>query len=66
MFPNELPIVVLSMVSSFCASSTFAMLWMWTSELMPTYLRNAGVGSCSLVARIGGVIKILKSQRYFI
>lgn len=55
-FPNELPIVVLSMVSSFCASSTFAMLWMWTSELMPTYLRNAGVGSCSLVARIGGIL----------
>ena len=54
-YPNELPIVVLSMVSSFCVSASFAMLWMWTSELMPTTVRNAGVGSCSFVARIGGV-----------
>jgi len=55
-FPGEIPIVVLSLTSSFCASATFAMLWMWTSELMPTYVRNAGVGSCSLVARIGGIL----------
>ena len=54
-YHNELPIVVLSMISSFCVSASFAMLWMWTSELMPTTVRNAGVGSCSFVARIGGV-----------
>ena len=54
-YPDEMPIVVLSMISSFCASASFAMLWMWTSELMPTTVRNAGVGSCSFVARIGGV-----------
>ena len=54
-YEGELPIVVLNMISSFCASASFAMLWMWTSELMPTYVRNAGVGSCSFVARIGGV-----------
>jgi len=55
-YPNELPIVVLSMVSSFCVSASFAMLWMWTSELMPTTVRNAGVGSCSFVARLGGIL----------
>jgi len=55
-YHNELPIVVLSMVSSFCVSASFAMLWMWTSELMPTTVRNAGVGSCSFVARIGGIL----------
>lgn len=55
-YPNELPIVVLSLVSSFCVSASFAMLWMWTSELMPTTVRNAGVGSCSFVARIGGIL----------
>ena len=59
-YPNELPIVVLSMISSFSVSASFAMLWMWTSELMPTTVRNAGVGSCSFVARIGGVIKVYK------
>jgi len=55
-YPNELPIVVLSMISSFSVSASFAMLWMWTSELMPTTVRNAGVGSCSFVARIGGIL----------
>merc|ERR1719369_2030670 len=55
-YPNELPIVVLSMISSFSVSASFAMLWMWTSELMPTTVRNAGVGSCSLVARLGGIL----------
>jgi len=55
-YPDEMPIVVLSMISSFCASASFAMLWMWTSELMPTTVRNAGVGSCSFVARIGGML----------
>ena len=43
------------MISSFCAGVSMSVLWMWTSELMPTSVRNAGVGSCSLVARIGGV-----------
>ena len=28
---------------------------MWMSELMPTSVRNAGVGSASMIARIGGV-----------
>ena len=66
-YPNELPIVVLSMVSSFCVSASFAMLWMWTSELMPTTVRNAGVGSCSFVARLGGVsIKSTSKQLPFI
>ena len=63
--PGEIPIVVLSLTSSFCASASFAMLWMWTSELMPTYVRNAGVGSCSLVARIGGVTNLITSQNIF-
>ena len=31
------------MVSSFALSASFSMLWMWTAELMPTTLRNAGV-----------------------
>jgi len=55
-FEDELPIVILSLIASFCVSSSFSMLWMWMSELMPTTVRNAGVGSSSMVARIGGVL----------
>ena len=54
-YANELPIVVLSMVSSFCQSATMPILYMWTSELMPTRVRTAGIGSCSSMGRIGGV-----------
>jgi len=51
-----MPIMVLSLIASFCVSSSFAMLWMWMSELMPTSVRNAGVGSSSMIARVGGVL----------
>ena len=46
---------VFILFSSFCVSSSFGMLWMWMSELMPTTVRNAGVGSASMIARVGGV-----------
>lgn len=55
-YKDEMPIVVLSLVCSFCVSSSFSMLWMWMSELMPTTVRNAGVGSASMIARVGGVL----------
>jgi len=29
---------------------------MWTAELMPTSVRNSGVGTCSLFARFGGIL----------
>lgn len=55
-YEGELPVVVISMISSFCVSASFSMLWMWTAELMPTTLRNSGVGTCSLFARFGGIL----------
>ena len=51
---SQLPVIIFSMLGSFCVSITFTLLWIWTSELMPTTVRNAGVGACSFVARIGG------------
>ncbi|XP_023332421.1 organic cation transporter protein [Eurytemora carolleeae] len=53
---NDTIILVLSLIASFCVSSSFGMLWMWMSELMPTTVRNAGVGSASMIARVGGVL----------
>ena len=38
---------------------------MWTSELIPTTVRNAGVGSYSFAARIGGVGFNKSLYRYF-
>ena len=54
---SKLPVIILSMLGSFCVSITFTLLWIWTSELMPTTVRNAGVGACSFAARIGVVSK---------
>jgi len=53
---DKMPVVVISMISSFCVSASFSMLWMWTAELMPTHVRNSGVGTCSLLARLGGIL----------
>jgi len=53
---SKLPVIILSMLGSFCVSITFTLLWIWTSELMPTTVRNAGVGACSFAARIGVII----------
>jgi len=53
---SQLPVIIFSMLGSFCVSITFTLLWIWTSELMPTTVRNAGVGACSFVARIGVII----------
>jgi len=44
------------MTGKFFASSNFAMVYMYTAELYPTLIRSTGVGTCSVMARIGGAI----------
>merc|ERR1712109_318758 len=53
---NDWPIVTAAMIGNLAISTTFAMIWLYTPELFPTNIRNASLGSCSLVARIGGVL----------
>jgi len=55
-YANEWPIVMCAMVGNFFISTTFAIVWLYTPELFPTSIRNSGLGSCSLVARLGGVL----------
>lgn len=54
-FPGNWPIVVLALIGNFCTTMCFAILYMYSGELMPTTVRAAGVGSCSLVSKVGGV-----------
>jgi MFS family permease len=55
-FAGNWPIVVLALTGNFCTTMCFAILYMYTGELMPTTVRAAGVGSSSLVSKIGGVL----------
>merc|ERR1719397_1676506 len=53
-YPSNWPIVVLALIGNFCTTMCFAILYMYTGEIMPTTVRAAGVGSSSLVSKIGG------------
>jgi len=51
--------VVLSLVGKFGASAAFFVVYLYTAELFPTSIRNQAVGTCSLVARFGGISALL-------
>jgi len=44
------------MVGKVGASGGFSMAYVYTAELFPTVIRNAGMGSSSAIARVGGMI----------
>jgi MFS transporter, OCT family, solute carrier family 22 (organic cation transporter), member 4/5 len=43
------------MFGKFCASMSYAIIYLFSSELFPTSIRNTGMGCCSMVARIGSM-----------
>jgi len=51
--------VFLSLLGKFGASASFSIVYLYTAELFPTTVRNQAVGTCSLVARIGGISALL-------
>lgn len=55
-YPSNWPIVVFALIGNFTTTLCFAILYMYTGELMPTTVRAAGVGSSSLVSKIGGTL----------
>jgi len=49
-------IMILSLIGKLAVSTSLALLYVYTSELFPTEVRNKGLGVSSVAARIGGVL----------
>ncbi|KAH3727337.1 hypothetical protein DPMN_053269 [Dreissena polymorpha] len=48
--------VVLANVGKFGISAAFAIIYVWSAELFPTLVRSSGMGSSSMMARVGGMV----------
>ena len=59
---NKVLVVVLVMLGKFCASASYAIIYLYSSELFPTSIRNSGMGACSMFARIGSMVAPLINE----
>lgn len=53
---QEVVQVILTLCGKFGVSSALAVMFVYTAELFPTNMRNTALGTCSLFARIGGML----------
>ena len=54
--------LVLAMIGKLAISASFSMIFIYSSELMPTVVRGVGVGFCSMAARVAGMIAVYSSD----
>ena len=50
-------LVAFSMCGKFFIAATFAVIYVYSAELFPTVVRQVGVGSSSMCARVSGIIQ---------
>jgi len=54
--PGSIVFIILAMLAKCGAAAAFNVTFMYTAQLYPTSIRNSAVGTCSTVARFGGMI----------
>ena len=54
--PTDSSKAALAQVGKFFITASFAMVYQYATEMFPTVVRNAGIGSCSTFSRIGSII----------
>ena len=55
MFPGDWPRSLLAGLAVLGMSITFPALYLYSGELLPTVVRNAGLGASSMCARLGSM-----------
>ncbi|KAH9525165.1 hypothetical protein Btru_000519 [Bulinus truncatus] len=48
--------LILSLFGKFGAAASYAVIYIYTAELLPTAIRNSGIGISSVMSRIGGIL----------
>lgn len=54
--------ILLAVTSKFSISTCVSILYIFSSEIYPTIVRNVGLGSCSMMGRIGAIIAPFMKQ----
>lgn len=55
-------IVTLAMIGKAAITCSYAMVYLYSSEIYPTVMRSTGVGAGTCFARIGGVVAPLAEE----
>lgn len=49
-------VIVLAMIGKLAVTASYEIIYVFSAEQYPTVIRNVGVGACSTIARVGGII----------
>lgn len=55
-YDNYYITITIAMIGKFANTTSFTVIYLQTVEIMPTVIRQTGVGSCSVFGRVGSII----------